>query len=368
MITADLHLAPTTWKDHPQLKGDAYYALAQIVAKTLMYRVPLFLLGDIFDTQRPDSESVRQFCAQMNRLQNDPHDVYFVDGNHDFADPSWPTVHDWPQYLPAEPVTIHGHKIIGLDYTPRGELADKLAAVPADTSILMTHQAWDELMRIGKTDGSFSQVHHARYLLTGDFHVCCSWVGQSATGALKVWSPGSTCLQELGESLPKYCLLLVDDNGVLDVEALPLVSRPYAKYRLQTEADLIHLMANLPPAHPAEIQTPEAVSFLGPFPRGILRVRYSDDIPHAYQRLMTLNEHYHLFLEPVRAGEVEQISVEMSTPATISNQDTLESVLGEMQQGQQPLPQHVFDGAVRLLRSQDPAATINEMFDAPPQV
>lgn len=360
IFAADFHLSPTTWVKHPELRDDAYHSLDQVCGFAMQHRVPLFMLGDIFDKARPESESVQVFCDAMARLKQAGIPVYFIRGNHDYTEPPWPLISRWAMSIHKRTERLGRFKIYGLDYTPRGSLAAELAQVPGGTDILVAHQSWSEIQGVGATDGSLSEIHHAGWLITGDYHIHGTWQGESASGPIRVYSPGATCMQALDEPPEKFCLLLSEEgDGRPTITSLPIDTRAFQCHRVTTPASLDQLctwFAHMPPFpqdHPGVVGRP------------IYRVQFLDSLPDAYKRLTAAlgepNQKCHFFPEPLHA-EVEQVAVQLS-PAQIQagGFDTLESGLAEML-AQNAISPELYAGAVRLLRAADKKAEIALLF------
>ena len=69
VFVADLHLAPLTWQDQPDVRGDSYAAWMMVVNYCVNANVDALIIGgDIFDKARPDSESVEAFETGMDIL------------------------------------------------------------------------------------------------------------------------------------------------------------------------------------------------------------------------------------------------------------------------------------------------------------
>lgn len=358
IFAADLQLAPITWVKHPELRGDAYHSLDQLCEQAITHRVPLFLLGDIFDKSHPDAASVQEFCRQMQRMADACIDVYIIRGNHDYTDPPWPLVSSWPQWINGRTIELGGYRFYGLDFTNRGRLADALKEVPLGTDVLLAHQAWAEMQGIGATDGSFADIHHAVWMITGDYHVAGVWRGESASGPITVFSPGSTCMQALNEPPEKSCLLVCADKGGLQVNTLVLDTRRFYHYQVTTTELLDQLCAYF-------TQLPEIEDRPGLAGRAIFRVQFLDSLPDAYKRLMAAlgepNRKCHFFPEPQHTAP-EQVMVQLSAEQIQAGGfDTLESGLVEMLQ-QGVITQELYDAAIRLLRAPDPKAEIAALF------
>ena len=349
VFTGDNHLRPTTWAKHPDLYGDAYHSLRQIVAYCLQNRLPLLLLGDLFDKARPDSLSVSNFLHQVNEMQRAHLDIYSIEGNHDRADPPWSSIHPHVRNVGNEPVILpnSGVSVVGMDFTPAGQLAERIAALPDVFDVVMAHQSWLEIQRVGHVDGTFSMFPRGCVMLTGDYHVCGTYDGRADNGDLvRAWSPGSTSMQALNESPEKRFGVLYDD---LTVEWQPLDTRPFYQAVLPNEEGFATFIQSLPPKAGPNNHSDVA--------KPILKVRYNDEIPEAYDRLLAaVGDDYHLFPEPQR--QMTEVIVDpIATPEGAF--DSLITAVGELTDPGSP----TYNGVRRLLESEDPAAELLVMFE-----
>lgn len=299
VFAADTHLQPCAWVKHPGLAGDAYCSFAQIVAYCCEHALNLVLGGDIFDKHRPDPDSVQFLLQQAEQLRARDQVILFVQGDHDYqATMPWSAVGRHAVSLNRMTCAAGPFQVYGLDWASRDRLAASLATVPANTDILVMHEAWEELQRIGQTEGRIADIPHAKVLLTGDYHVAMQTEVQTADGrCIRVYSPGSTCMQAVDEQPDKSFLLVGECAGEVSVQRIPLLTRRRLVLNYQTEAQLDmdlqnhvldHWLASQP-ALPPEISKP------------ILRVTFNDEIPHAWTRISTAAaERFHLFPNPVR--------------------------------------------------------------------
>ncbi len=362
VIAGDLHLRPTTWAKHPELSGDSYFGLQQVVDAAVKLQVPLILPGDIFDRNRPDSGSVMAFVRQMNRMLHANQPVYCIQGNHDQANPPWFLVHPWVTDLHGNSVSIQEVNFYGLAFTPCEDLEAALGAIPVGTAVLICHQSWGEVQRIGHTDGSLAQMPFGLTVFSGDYHIHGMFCGTAENGD-DVWlySPGSMCLQALNEDPAKLFHVLglgvAEGRGALAVESHSLRTRQYVTHTAGTAeefAQVIQAISKLPPldhlsvsdeALPLQIRKP------------ILRVRYNDLIPDAFDRLVAAaDDRFHLFLEPQRVVETMVVDTEATPEGAF---DSLLTAVGELT----PVDGAVYHGVRRLLEASDSDVEIARQFE-----
>ena len=363
VVASDLHLTPHAWAKHPTLRGDAYCSLQQIVDLAIAHAAPLILLGDIFDEGRPDSESVLFFYRQMARMAEAGLAVDAIEGNHDGTrGVPWCRIHPWVRWVNRQSFQIGPFQCYGLDYHARGVLATELAAVPPGTDVLFCHQAWSDVQGIGNTDGSFADIHHARYLFTGDYHTHRWYQGANAQGQpLLAFSPGSTCMQATDEDPYKHVYLLYehpDHPREIMASSHMLVTRPFYQRVLHTEEEFAAAMESLRPDPPPAVPGFEDIA------KPLLRIKYQDTIENAYNRIHeTCGDRYHLFLDVIH-GEVEitPVHVPGQTESPAGNFDTLETGLYAMH-AQGAITEAEYNSAVRLLRSQNRTGEFNALFE-----
>ena len=299
VFAADTHLQPCAWVKHPELRGDAYCSFAQIVDYCCAHNLNLVLGGDIFDKHRPDPDSVQFLLQQAERLRSNDHVLMFVQGDHDYqATTPWTAIGRHAVSLHQLVCAAGSFNVYGLDWASRDRLGAALATIPANTDILVMHEAWEELQGIGQTEGRIADIPHVKVLLTGDYHVALRKDVQTPDSrCIRVYSPGSTCMQAVDEQPDKSFLLVGECDGEVQVQRIPLLTRRKLVLNYQTEAQLVGDLQNCvldnwltaQPVLPPEISKP------------ILRVTFNDEIPNAWQRISDVAaSRFHLFPNPVR--------------------------------------------------------------------
>ena len=299
VFCADLHLEDGAWSTRPGIYGDAYYSFQQIVEHCVAHRLPLVMGGDILEKKQNLARPIAKLCEGLTRLQAADVPAYYIQGNHEFdRNAPWLSVHTWPQHLHKQTAVIAGKNVYGLDWLPRGEIQAAFEQVPADTDILITHQVWEDFMQnVGRTDCNLNDVHHVRTVLAGDFHVTKVAESVNAQGAaIRMLSPGSTCMQDMGETAEKFFFVIGWDGAEFVFEPVPLRTRRVAHYVVKDTAALDQLCAGqlatdiaaLRGGLPAEIDKP------------LVRVKFDKRLPDAYLRISTaVGETAHLFCEAI---------------------------------------------------------------------
>jgi len=351
VVTADNHFRPTTWAKHPDLQGDSYHGWREVIRYCLDNHLPLIQLGDLFDKRRPDPLSVSEFMSSMDLMQAADLPAYFIRGNHDFTDPPWFTMHDWPQHGIGQ-FHLNGITFYGLDYTPRSRLADELAQVPIEAHFVLTHQSWREIQSIGLVDGEASMFPRGVRVLTGDFHVTGHYTGPAANGdPVDFYSPGSTAMQSLGENPNKYLGVVRQSNRV-DWEQIR--TRGYMEAHIMSQEHLDNIVRELPTSlEDLQENDPDDTEIAKP----IVRMKYADNLPDALARLETaVGDKGHLFAEPVRVAQDVAVDTAIRPADAFAG---LVSAVGELQQPGTPL----HDNTVRLLEAMEVAEEYDRIFE-----
>ena len=127
---ADPHLSRLTWADRPTIVGDAFYSLHQVIGFCLQHGAELALLGDVFDSTRPDSTAVAEACRAMDKMQEAQLRVFYIQGNHEKeAFTPWMSVHAWPQHIDKKTFRLDGVTYYGLDWRPSRSIKEELQQV-----------------------------------------------------------------------------------------------------------------------------------------------------------------------------------------------------------------------------------------------
>lgn len=355
VFAADLHLCDRLWVGRPGIFGDAYFSFEQIIEYCVAESLPLVLGGDILDKERNFARPIQVLCRQLDIMRDAQLPVYYIQGQHERNyDATWLGIHPWPQHVHKQQFSINGCKIYALDWCPRSDIKQELAAVPPDTEILVCHQVWKDLMgNVGRPECALSDVHVVRNVLTGDFHVTTMVDAPNAGGDLaRLISPGSTCLRSVNEP-PKKNFYVVHDSpgdnfGKHTFEVRELRTRPIRIYTVSDVETLDALCAGDLLQHIAEMRSdlPDHIA------KPIVRIKYNTAIPDAYLRLSTVvGDSAHLFCDPI----VEKKKATSKTVNTAA--DLLEAVLDIL--GAESAQANF---AQALLHADDPAAEIERQF------
>jgi DNA repair exonuclease SbcCD nuclease subunit len=271
-MAADLHLTPLIWNDQPAICGDAYAALDQIVDRVALCGKgsALILGGDVFDKQKPDSQSVARLVRALSRLKERAIDVFVIQGQHEKADPPWTTALGIAKYVgdgkPFKFANGNGETydeltIVGLDYSNAADLKERLKRVER-ADILILHQMAHQAMNLeGAWDFDIDEISKGVWLvLAGDYHT------QLNVGRL--WYPGATHMRKVDEVGSKYFLEIKTAGSELKVEPIQLATRQVIEVRVVNDDQLEEAVKTITSVkvepRPEEIATPLVIAkFVG---------------------------------------------------------------------------------------------------------
>lgn len=292
VAAADLHLDDGNWVNSGII-GDSRWSFSYVHQLAKQQRVPLLLLGDVIDVKRPSSETI-------SFLRDDLADgapVYFIQGQHELADPPWLTVSALIQstHMDGELFTISGVNFYGLDWTPADRLAERLARIQTNTDVVLTHQVWEQFMgSVTSPEGSLADILHASLALTGDYHKYAAIkVPRPAGGPLRVYSPGATHMRKIDEPSKHYLLLIHKDLAVSRVQ---IPTRKVIRLSFDQQSQIDDLLANLA-AYEQKLGWATSDPVLPPeLHKPLLRITYPERLSSNYDALAErLAEKYHLF-------------------------------------------------------------------------
>ncbi len=357
VFTADTHLEDGAWSTRPGIFGDSYYSFGQIVNYCIGRRLPLILGGDVLEKKNNSARPIAKLCAELSAMEEEDVAVYYIQGNHEYdRNAPWLSVHGWPTHLNGHQYVFKGVNVYGLDWLPRGELQQAMQAVPEDTDILITHQVWDEFMKgLGRIECTLADVHHAKVVLNGDFHPTKEVTGTGAQGqAIRMLSPGSTCMQDCSESPEKFFFVVSQtDKGEIVFEAQQLETRNFLSYQVRDQATLDAMCAGGLAADIAALPKKPA-----PIDKPIVRIKFDKALPDAFLRLTTaVADSAHLFCEALAdKSAAEQTKNHNRDGARNDLLAALSDLLGA--------DSEEYKLAERLVGSEEPAKELEAFFKA----
>lgn len=334
VFCADLHLEDGAWSTRPAIYGDAYYSFEQIVDYCIAQKLPLIMGGDILERKQNLARPIAKLCAGLTRMQQADVRAYYIQGNHEYdRNAPWLSIHPWPLHLHDSGVQLHDVGIWGLDWLPKGDIQTALQEVPADTDILITHQVWKDFMgNVGRTECELTDVHHVGIVLAGDFHVTKTIKAVNAQGnPVQMLSPGSTAMQDIGESPEKsFFVISKTDDGQIVFEQQSLKTRQFLKYTVETQEELDDLCSGqLMAAIDGAVAQAKADDVPEYIQKPLVRVKFNKQLPDAYLRLLTAaGEAAHMFCDALADKARERPA--SASRATVSNTllSALEDLLG----------------------------------------
>lgn len=300
VFTADSHLRETTWKSHPELRGDAYDAFAQIIDFAIEKSVNEVLLGgDVLDVNTPDPLTMQQLVTEMQRLQDAGIPCYFIVGQHErHRLAQWLNLHSWPTHIDGRIVRLRDLVLHGISYQPRTQLQSAIARIHEDANAVLVHQVWKETHGdLMQPEGCIADLpDRVEWVLTGDYHQ--HFVKQLAGHT--VLSPGSICMQAINEVPEKQFFTLTQQNGIT-VASHKLKTRPFISISVGTTAELDAFIDRSQELFDAAMQDTA-------YDKPILRFIYAADIPDAFARAQAaVSSRCHLFPELVRCEQVVEV-------------------------------------------------------------
>lgn len=304
VISSDWHVALNAWKKYPEIRGDAECSLSQIVDISTALNVPLIAAGDLFDIKNPDSYSVNATAKQMNRMLKAKLPVYYVQGQHEMASPTWFSLFEGCHYVHDKIFEIAGIKFYGYDYfLPKSVEDSYMRFKPAD--VLVTHQVWSELLP------RHGQIHCCSYnliannntykaIISGDFH--SHFTANTEKASCVFVSPGSICLQDMNEPANKAVWVMTENYEFVSV---PIKARKVMNTAVRSDSDL-HTMVSMSGSLSDDPGLPEGIG------RPILRIKYNTDVKNVFVAITNAYKgKAHLDFKPIiEELEEEEIDVE----------------------------------------------------------
>lgn len=355
IVVGDTHLAERTWANRRTLTDDSFNSFLQATTEAIRRRLPVILLGDIFDAKNLSSGVLQFFCDQMDKLQEQQIPVYYVQGNHDCVTPPWPAVHKWPMHINGTVLRLGALpglqcECYGLDYFPIARYAAELSRIPETAKVLFTHQAWADFGKMGSSDAAMSQMlPRGITVATGDLHIAMYGRGTAANGeSVLLMSPGATCMQAINEPQQHFIYeMQMQPDGVISFDPIPLHTRLVYEYRCTTQAEFDAAVLQIAGLTKG---SSSADPWLHPVATPIVRIKYPISVSEdSYVRLVTAaaKSGSHLFTDP-QLEEVPQSTIgveDVHTERMSTLRDAIQLLDAETQE--------VRDLAARMLDQSD---------------
>lgn len=316
LVTSDNHLQEMAWASREELYGDALWAFSWIVDYAIDAKIPrIIAAGDLIDRPRNEAFIAWYLREKIEQMEANNIMLYFIQGQHDYQPTPWAQAVSsdtafWLQ--PWSRIVVGDYIMAGLDWTQASLLDEGLSKVDETVDILVMHQVCQEFMEeiaaLGgsKVEFSWERTPYAKMLIIGDYHNRhCRLERKNREGKpLSVLCPGSTAMQKITEPPDKYCFVLYDD---LSTESLKIPTRVVLKPPpLTMEEDLDGFIE----AAESQIKEAYATARSRNLPEDmrtpILYVKYSGDLPGAYQRIVSaIGDQAHLFHQEIRSDRLE---------------------------------------------------------------
>lgn len=254
LFTADNHLRMTC--NGSAARGlDFFRAAKSVVDIANEVRADAILnAGDFFNTPESLPLLTQQLQELDQYLQGEDLSMYVIQGNHDFAEPSWITVQQGNHKVGATSGVFHADGLIldglvlALPFLSPDDLRARLANLSEEekkAKILMWHGQVLEFCKFPVDNVITIQdfmVHNWEAVLLGDIHQR-SFVNVTRPdgGVCVVGYPGATELCKSDEPLEHTCTVLEVDKTtgkVLAMSHVPVDHRKVLALRINDEAEL----------------------------------------------------------------------------------------------------------------------------------
>lgn len=200
--------------------------------------------GDLFDSPRPDAQSVRVAKRVVEKIKARGIDVVGIDGNHDLSNGGWLDVIGAEALEDGGVVMKNGVGIVGINYRHGRDLVAELQRMVAEgvkADILVMHFALAEMNGGGSADTGVRELSPlldklgVKAVLMGHVHIpdCRKW-----NGVLYV-NPGSTEMKSSNEPQDKYFYVL--DTDTWEAVPVPIETRKVVGVEIVDEASLVEL-------------------------------------------------------------------------------------------------------------------------------
>lgn len=238
--------------------------------------------GDLFDSPRPDAQSVFVAQSVVNEIKESGIDVFCIDGNHDLAGGFWTKVIGAADLVPYGPTDVADVTASGIDYRCGIDLIEeikKMVDTGVKTDILVAHFALAEMNGGGSADTGVQELSP----LLDKLGVKCVLMGHVHIPDARKWNgvlyvnPGSTELKAVNEPKDKYYFVV--DTDTWDAEPVRLETRKVEEIEIANEDDLVSFQMEL--ENEAKTRSEIFNCPSGPFYQVIM----DDSIDDAFKRL-----------------------------------------------------------------------------------
>lgn len=357
---SDSHLRARTWAGRTIL-GDSYFSFDQICSYAVARELPLIGAGDLIDKRVNEPSPIVYLTRKLRQLSKANCPFYFTQGQHELDDEPWLGVgSNKVVHLHKKTIELGGLKIYGLDFQSVENLKTELDLIPPGTDVGVMHQVWGDFMgQICLPQGDFADIPYIRTLITGDFHETVDSTYRGKDGQkIKVFSPGSTCMQNISEPDRKCFGVLMSDGSISKHE---LLTRSFIDWPIiHSEDDMEIFLASFEAEYakqqdmtvnlPDELRTP------------LLRVTYSHRVSDATRRVGKLvGERAHVFFKelPPEKAESKILAKVQETVPNFRKGDALTLAVMLPQVINKTQEPETFALSQRLLDAEDPKAELS---------
>lgn len=304
--------------------------------------------GDLFDSPRPDAESVYNAKSVIEEIKESGIDVFCIDGNHDLSGGFWTKVIGATDLVPYGPTDVADVTASGIDYKCGIDLIEaikKMVDTGVETDILVAHFALAEMNGGGSADTCVQELSPlldklgVKCVLMGHVHIpdCRKW-----NGVLYV-NPGSTELKAINEPKEKYYFVV--DTEKWEAEPIPLETRKVDEVEIQNEEDLVAFQMEL------ERDARDRSEIVNCPRKPFYQVIMDDSIDDAFKRLSkTVHETSTLARIVMRSNKARDLAPSVDTRKESLN--TLESAI----EARFPKDSDEARLILAMLRSPDPSS------------
>lgn len=239
-IVSDVHLG--TRQYGLKERYEDFLAAFEWFGKNLQVGVDTVVIGgDLFDSPRPDAQSVRVAKSVVEGIKARGINVLGIDGNHDLAGGGWLDVIGAEALGDGVPVKKDGVSITGINYRNGRDLIaaiQELIDRGVKTDILVAHFALAEMNGGGTADTGVQELCP----LLEKLGVKCVLMGHVHIPDARKWNgilfvnPGSTEMKSSNEPQEKYYFEV--DTDTWEATPVKIKTREVATCEINNETDL----------------------------------------------------------------------------------------------------------------------------------
>lgn len=328
LVVSDLHIKPggRIFRSRARPCGDVQYSLSQIKAFAQNHGIKdLLLAGDLFDSKFLESDCLHTF----KEFIKDTFDyVYYIQGQHDFSDPPWPSVLDSSLmiHLTENPVvTPSGLKLAGCDYQYNPQ--DALTHLTDKVDIFVFHQPW---LFYDKWNTLFLGYPLPRLIVTGDYHLPFK-MENFCDSSCTFLSPGCIAINTLAEGHTKY-FYTISPQG--EIQSYALKQRPFYQWLIGDDATLDQILTLYPPEKlinpelPGDLQIP--ILYITAKDAYINRLRKSYEGCYLFFKILTENVQESLEIQEILNTKLSPLEKLLHEYVNTNQSSLLERALRQM--------------------------------------